>query len=72
MNEDKESAWHVGTNPHTAVIITKSLFWTSLVPEAWVSRLGIEQVDDELRSSLSPWLTQAEDVPEKVVALWSA
>lgn len=25
MNEDRENAWHVGTAPHTAVIITRSL-----------------------------------------------
>lgn len=30
----------MGTDPHRAVIITKSLFWTSLVPEAWFPRLG--------------------------------
>lgn len=69
MNEDRESALHVGTAPHRAVITTKSLFWTSLVPEAWVPRLGSS---DELRSGLSPGLTQAEDVPGKVVTLWPA
>lgn len=35
MNEDRENAWHVGTAPHTAVIIMNLL-----VPEAWVPRLG--------------------------------
>lgn len=38
MNEDRENAWHVGTAPHTAVIIM-NLF----VPEAWVPRLGGRQ-----------------------------
>lgn len=58
----------MGTAPHRAVIITKSLFWTSLVPEAWIPRLG-SCSGDELRSSLSPWLTQAEEVSGEVVSL---
>lgn len=73
MKESRESTWHVGTAPHRAVIITRSLLQTSLMPEAWVPRLGGRQLaGDELRSSRSPWLTQAEEVPGKVVGLCSA
>lgn len=73
MKEGRESAWHVATAPHTAVIITRSLLQTSLMPEAWVPRLGgRRQAGDELRSSRSPWLTQAEEVPGKVFAFCSA
>lgn len=72
MNEGRENAWRVGTAPHRAVIITESLLRTCLVPggelQGWAAG---GQAGDELRSSRSPRLTQAEALGE-VGALWSA